>query len=153
MCRYRSSGCCYYKQLSGGRWEPSTLSVHRGKREDKKKYQSWGWQYCNPFSKYINVENTTLQELLIFTEIIFPIIFMITVTVFIKRKTLSLACHVAQEIIDSALKHAQLKMNNKFWRELCIIHDDKKVTEWKAGRLKVTNVHSSSLKISHGIRM
>lgn len=99
------------------------------------------------------MENTTLQELLIFTKIIFPIIFMITATIFITRKALSLVCHVAQEIIHSALKHTQLKMNNKFWRELCIIHDDKKVTEWKAGRLKVTNVHSSSLKISHGIRI
>lgn len=32
--------------------------------------------------------------------------------------------HVAQKIKDSALKHSQLKMEDKFWRELHIIHDD-----------------------------
>lgn len=46
-------------------------------------------------------------------------------------------CHVAQEIINSALKHAQLKKNNKFWRELCTIHDDKQ---------KVNRVESRQIK-------
>lgn len=45
-------------------------------------------------------------------------------------------CHV--EIIDSALKYIQLKMNNKFWRELCIIHDDKQ----KANRVESRQIKS-----------
>lgn len=48
-------------------------------------------------------------------------------------------CHVGQEIIDSAFMHAQLKMNNKFWRELRIIHDDKQ----KAKRVESRQIKSN----------
>lgn len=48
-------------------------------------------------------------------------------------------CHVGQEIIDPAFMQAQLKMNNKFWWELRIIHDDKQ----KANRVESRQIKSN----------
>lgn len=96
-----------------------------------------GWQYCNPVSEHINMENTGTLD--IPRNNLSINLHLITVTVFITRKALSLMCHVAQEIIDSALKHARLKKNNKFWRELCILHDDKQ----KANRVESRQIKSN----------
>lgn len=125
MCRYRSARCCYYKQLSGERSQPSIIICTWGKKRGQKiaelgvgELWSIFWIYenrkcCIPGTLHIHRNDLSINLLLI------------TVTVFLTWIAASLMWHVAQEIKDSALKHTQLKTEGKFWRELHIIHDDK----------------------------